>query len=525
MAHATLVKRGAYHDSVTLLNLARAVRGRPGVREVAVVMGTPANRDLLAQASLLTAEAAAATANDLVVVVDADSVAIASEAAASVETRLAERVARHDDRRGGRPRTIASALGGMPEANLALISVPGAFAATEARRALRAGLHVMLFSDNVSLEDELALKRLAVDRGLLLMGPDCGTALIAGVPLGFANAVARGPIGIVAASGTGLQQVATLLAGLGHGVSHAIGVGGRDMGATVGGLMTGSALDLLAADPATELVIVIGKPPAPAIAERVRARLHAIGKPAVLCLLGPGVSEGIDRSVITVDTLEAAAFAADAIRAKTPWRPTAFADRDVRRRVADARRELTSAQSSVLGLYAGGTLAHESRLILTRLLGPVSSNLVEATAAERSARHRVLDLGADEFTVGRAHPMLDATTRVEAIRQAARRDDLAVLLLDVVLGHGAAADPGGDLAGAIRTARADARGRGRGLAVVASVVGTAGDPQGLAGQVATLESAGAWVLPSNAQAARAAASIAGGDAVLDSLLGGAGDRR
>jgi FdrA protein len=412
----------------------------------------------------------------------------------------------------------------MPEANLALISVPGAFAAAEARRALRAGLHVMLFSDNVSLEDEVALKRLAGDRGLLLMGPDCGTALIAGVPLGFANVVPRGPIGIVAASGTGLQQVAALLAGRGHGVSHAIGVGGRDMDATVGGLMTGAALDVLAADPATELVVVIGKPPAPAVAERVRARLRALGKPAVLCLLGPGVAEGADRSVTTVATLEAAAVAADAIRSRTRWQPRAFSVPDVRRRVADARRELTPAQSSVLGLYAGGTLAHEGRLILTPLLGPVASNLVAETATERSARHRVLDLGADEFTVGRAHPMLDATTRVAAIREAARRDDLAVLLLDVVLGRGAAADPAGDLVEAIRATRADARVGGRGLAVVASVVGTAGDPQGLAGQVATLESAGAWVLPSNAQAARAAACIAGGDAVLDSLLGGTGGR-
>jgi FdrA protein len=382
----------------------------------------------------------------------------------------------------------------------------------------------MLFSDNVSLEDELALKRLAVDRGLLLMGPDCGTALIAGVPLGFANVVPRGPIGIVAASGTGLQQVAALLAGRGHGVSHAIGVGGRDMDATVGGLMTGAALDVLAADPTTELVIVIGKPPAPAVAQRVGARLHAIGKPAVLCLLGLGAAEGADRSVTTVATLEAGAFAADAIRRRSRWQPRAFSVPDVRRRVADSRRELTPAQSSVLGLYAGGTLAHESRLILTPLLGPVASNLVAAPAAERSAPHRVLDLGADEFTVGRAHPMLDATTRVAAIREAARRDDLAVLLLDVVLGIGAAADPAGDLAEAIRDARADARARGRGLAVVASVVGTDGDPQGLVGQVATLESAGAWVLPSNAQAARAAACIAGGDVVLDSLLGDAGDR-
>jgi succinyl-CoA synthetase alpha subunit len=522
MAYATLIKRGAYHDSVTLLNLARALRGRPGVREVGVVMGTPANRDLLAQASLLTAEAAAATTNDLVVVVDADSAAIAGEAAASVESRLAERVSRRDDRRGGRPRTIGAAIRRMPEANLALISVPGAFAAAEARRALHADLHVMLFSDNVSLEDEVALKRLAIERGLLLMGPDCGTAYVGGVPLGFANVVPRGRIGIVAASGTGLQQVAALLAGRGHGISHAIGVGGRDMGATVGGAMTLSSLDLLAADPATDLVIVIGKPPAAAVSERVRSRLRAIGKPAVICLLGPAVTDGSEGSITTVATLEDAALAADAILVERPWQPRAFSDPDTRRRAADARRRLTADQSSVLGLYAGGTLAHESLLILDRLLGPVASNLTDRTALARRTGHRVLDMGADEFTVGRAHPMLDPTARVEAIREAARRTDLAVLLLDVVLGRGAAVDPAGDLADAIRAARAEARGRGQDLAVVATVVGTGEDPQGLSAQIATLEAAGAWVLPSNAQAARAAACITGGDAVIDSLLGGPG---
>jgi FdrA protein len=520
MALATLVRRGSYHDSVTLLNLARALRVWPSVREVAVVMGTPANRDLLARASLLTAEAATATANDLVVVVDADSAAIAEDAAASVESRLVERALRRGDRRGGRPRTVASAARRMPEANLALISVPGAFAALEARRALRAGLHVMLFSDNVSLDDELALKRLAIERDLLLMGPDCGTAYVAGVPLGFANVVPRGPVGIVAASGTGLQQVAALLAGLGHGISDAIGVGGRDMGAAVGGLMTLSGLDLLGRDPATEIIIVIGKPPAPEVAERVQSRLRAIGKPAVVCLLGAGLSEGTEASITTVATLEAAALAANATLTKSAWRPRAFSEPDARRRIAEARRELAPGQASVLGLYAGGTLAHESLLILEPLLGPVSSNLVDRPGSQGLAGHRVLDLGADEFTVGRAHPMLNPTARVEAIREASGRSELAVLLLDVVLGHGAADDPAGDLADAIQTMRAQARGAGLGLAVVATVVGTSGDPQGLAAQIARLESVGAWVLPSNAQAARAAACIAGGEPVLDSLLGG-----
>ena len=517
MPHVTLVKRGAYHDSVALLMLARALRARPGVREAAVVMGTPANHDLLAQASLLTPDARAASPNDLVVVVDGDTSTIAEEAVAAVEPLLAQQAPRDDGGRPARPRTLRAAANRMPEANLALISVPGAFAAVEARVALDSGLHVMLFSDNVGLDEEVALKRRALEHGLLLMGPDCGTAHIAGVPLGFANAVPRGRVGIVAASGTGQQQVATLLAARGHGISHAIGVGGRDMSAQVGGLMTLAALELLGDDAATELIVVVGKPPAPAVAERVRATLLRLGKPAVICLLGRDVAVGTSGAVTTVATLEDAALAADAGLSATRWVPAALSGPEVSRRLTEARRAIGPGQSAVLGLYAGGTLAHEAMLILEPLLGPIASNLTGGRGP-----HRVLDLGADEFTVGRAHPMLDPSSRVQAIGTAAAQHSLTVLLLDVVLGHGAAADPAGDLAPALRAARAEASAQGRELAVVAAVVGAEGDPQGLAAQRAKLEAAGAWVLPSNAQAARAAACIAGGDAVIAKVLNAPG---
>jgi FdrA protein len=521
MARATLVKRGAYHDSVALLRLARALRTRPGVREAAVVMGTPANRDLLADAGLLTDEARAATPNDLVVVIEAETADGAAAAAAAAEPLLAR--GGRDTARGARPapRTLAAAARRAPDANLALISVPGAFAAAQARTALAAGLNVMLWSDNVSLDDEIALKQRAIEGGLLLMGPDCGTAYVAGVPLGFANAVPRGDVGIVAASGTGLQHVACLLAARGRGISHAIGVGGRDMSAEVGGLMALAALDLLGADAATRLIVVIGKPPAPAVGERIHATLGAIGKPAVACLLGRDVAVGTQGAVATVATLEDAALAADARLARAPWQPRLFTVPDVEARIAGARRGLTPGQSKVLGLYAGGTLAHESRLILEPLLGPVDSNLA-GSAGDRddAGAHQILDLGADEFTVGRAHPMLDPTVRADRIARAAARPDLAVLLLDVVLGHGAADDPAGDVAPAIETARATARARGRELAVVACVVGTAADPQGLAAQTARLAAAGAWVLPSNAQAARAAGAIAGPESVRAALRAG-----
>jgi FdrA protein len=514
----TTLKRSFYQDSVALMGLARELRTGAGVREAAALMGTPANQALMADAGLLTEEARAAGPNDLVIVVRAASAAEADAALARAESLLTARRVRVEASGRRLPRTLDSAARQLEGANLALISVPGAFAAAEARKALRRSLHVMLFSDNVTLEDEIALKRLATERGLLLMGPDCGTAYLGGVPLGFANAVPRGRVGLVAASGTGLQQVVTLLAAAGEGVSQAVGVGGRDMSDAVGAAMTLAALDALDADPATELIVVVGKPPAPAVRAKVEARLRTLGKPAVVAMLGREVAAGTSGPLTIVATLEDAAAAAAARRAGRAWAPRAFTDAAAaRQRVKEIRAARGAGAGAVRGLFAGGTLAYEALLILEPLLGAgsVGGNL----GAHGGAPHRVLDLGADEYTVGRAHPMLDAALRVEEIERVAKEPDTAVILVDVVLGHGAAPDPAGDIAPALAAARRHAQAHGRGLAVVANVVGTAADPQGLAVQTARLEAAGAWVLPSNAQAARAAACITGEARVVEALLG------
>jgi FdrA protein len=513
----TLIKKSAYQDSVTLLGLARDLRTGGGVLEAAALMGTSANKGLLARAGLLTPEAEMAETNDVVIVIRADSTLAAEAAVSRAEAFFTAKQDRLHGTGRSFPRTLDGARRHLTGANLAVISVPGPFAASEARKALALGLHVMLFSDNVAIEDEVSLKRLAMKKGLLLMGPDCGTAILNGVPLGFANALPRGRVGIVAASGTGLQQVTCLLAARGEGISQAIGVGGRDMTDKVGGLMTLPALDALGADPATKIIVVIGKPPAPAVREQVEARLRALTKPGVMALLGREVQVKQEGPLSTVATVEDAAEAALSALHGVPWTPRPFSSprEEIRRRAQAIRQKFAPEQRAIRGLYAGGTLAHEAALILNSLLGPVATNLVSGAVGY----HRVLDLGADEFTVGRPHPMLDSTLRVEAIRQAAREPEVAVLLLDVVLGYGAAADPAGDLAPAIEAARTDAHAQGRDLAVVASVIGTPGDPQGLEAQLARLEAAGAWLLPSNVQAVRAAACIAGGDPVMRSLLG------
>jgi len=492
------VRKSVYRDSVVLMRLARDMEAVPEVRRAAAMMGTPENRALLRDAGLLAAEGEAAGATDLIIAVRADTLAAAEAARAACEAALAPRRGPAGAGTAPRPRTLAVALQALPDATLALVSVPGAYAAAEARRALEAGLHVMLFSDNVAGADEVALKQLARARGLFLMGPDCGTAILAGVPLGVANAVPRGRIGVAAASGTGLQEVICHVAAAGEGISHAIGVGGRDLADEVGGLMLEPALEALAADPATAVVVVLGKPPGPATLARLRTRVAALGKPSVLHFVG-------DRTLSTAATLEDAALAAVALaRGRTPA-PVEFGapPGEVAARVEAAARPLGPPQRWVRGLYAGGTLGWEARELLAARLAGVAPGVDGGGNG-----HRVVDLGGDAFTRGRPHPMLDGTLRREWIEREAADPATAVLLLDVVLGFGAHPDPAGELLPALRAARRQAEAEGRGLAVVASVCGTEADPQRRSTQVAALEAAGVLVMPSNAQAARLAARIA-----------------
>ncbi len=487
MAAFNFVWTSAYHDSVTLMRLTRDLEGVAGVARAAAMMGTPQNRALLEDAGLLTTAGKAATPTDLIIAVVADDEAAAREAERAAQAALTSRPAAGGRGSLPRSRTLASALRAVPDANLALISVPGLYAAAEARRALRAGLHVMLFSDNVPIEQEIELKRFARERGLLLMGPDCGTAVVNGVPLGFANAVPRGRIGIAAASGTGAQEVMCLIAQAGEGISHVIGVGGRDLSDAVGGLAMEQALDALAADAATSVVCVIGKPPGASVAERLETQIARIGKPCAVHFVGSGPG-----------SLEDCAREAVALARGEKHHPVTFtvADEEVARLASEARQGLRPEQRLVSGVYSGGTLAWEARFILAATLGDVAPGV-----AGTGGGHRVVDLGNDVFTIGRPHPMIDGTVRREWIAREAADPAIAVLLVDVVLGYGAHADPAGEVLPAIENARR------RGVVVVASVTGTDADPQNRSFQVSRLRSAGVIVMPSNAQAARLAAKI------------------
>lgn len=487
-----------YRDSVELMQIASELEGLEGIDRAGLVMATPANRDVLTGAGLMTEASAGAGPNDLVV-----AVAASDEAAADLALdRAAARLAGPGGDSGAEAtrtdlRTIAEAVADMGNANLALISTPGTYATAEALKALKNGMNVFLFSDNVPIEDEIELKAIARRKGLLLMGPDCGTAILDGVPLGFANAVRRGTVGLVGASGTGLQQVSCLIHRAGAGVSQAIGVGGRDLDERVGGVMMLDGLERLAADAGTEVIVLISKPPSASVTARI---LHAAGaatKPVVINFLGGDPAAVLAVGAIPANTFEAAAAIAAAIAQGRPIPDGEHRDPGLTAIVDAASAGVPTGATRVRGLYSGGSLAGEAKLILKAALG-----------AEAAAEHEIIDLGDDEYTVGRPHPMIDPRLRNDHLRAAAMDPTTAVILLDVVLGYGANADPAGALASAIEGARSADRVAGPRAAIVASVCGTEDDPQRLSAQEATLAGAGVVLADSNAGAARIAAGIA-----------------
>lgn len=471
---------GAYYDSIVLMQLQVELAALPGILDAGAVMATPDNLALLAANDLLPDEPGDDPGpSDLLVVVKAEDEAGAVEALSRVDALLV----RGSGDTGGDyvPRTLVSAVRGVPAARWALVSVPGRYAAGVAHEALDHGLNVFLYSDNVTIEDEVALKRRAGAEGRLVMGPDCGTAIVDGVGLGFANRVRRGGIGLVAASGTGLQAISTHVHALGGGISHAIGTGGRDLDARVGSLTCRQGLDLLSRDPDTEVIVLVSKPPVPSVARPVLAEARRCGKPVVVYFLGFAPPARRVGSVY---------FAAGL--AEAAWMAVDLARPGAERRTPEATEPGPGDLPGYLrGLFSGGTLALELLQAVGTFVGPLHSNLsapgVEPVeSVSRSTGHTILDLGADEYTVGRLHPMIDHDLRLRRIEQEVADPDVGLILLDVVLGSGAHPDPAGALAPAIAGARQE-----REVEFVVLVVGTDEDPQDLESQIERLRASGA----------------------------------
>lgn len=505
------VRKNAYYDSVTLMLISKDLKKMDGVREALVGMGTELNLEIARNIGLVTPELdGGVTGNDFFVAIDCEN----DEAFLAAQDRVEELLSKKTDQQAVAysPPTLEGALLQDPALNMALISVPGKFAAEVAQGCLDRGIHVMLFSDNVTVEEEKALKDYAAPRGLLVMGPDCGTAIINDVPLAFANVTPRGGIGMVCASGTGAQEVCSLIAQFGCGVSQLIGTGGRDLKREIGGVMMRQGLEALIDDPDTKVIVLVSKPPAKEVASIILAVAAGANKPVVVCFIGGDRAEIESKGLVAAASLEDAAYKAVALLRGEPV--TDFTGFTMGGEAAEALacgivENMAEGQRYVRGLYTGGTLCDEAMKLMAGSLGHIYSNIplraedrLENARFGKSRAHTCLDFGDDEFTVGRPHPMIDPSLRAERVLAEGADPETAVILCDCVIGYGSHEDPAADLAEAITHAKAGAEKEGRHLCCVCAVCGTEGDPQRLSVTRKKLMDAGAVVLPSNAQAAR-----------------------
>lgn len=502
MAHTEgIIIQGKYFDSVTLMLVAREVLALPGVKDAAAIMATEENKRILAASGMDWPGLADAGDTDLALGVLAASPAEAETALSEAKALLEKRKSASGSSTTYQPRSLGAALEDNLEANLVLISVAGRYAAAEAMTALHAGRNVMLFSDNVPLEDEIALKQLAREKGLLVMGPDCGTAIIGGVPLAFANVVRRGPIGIVAASGTGLQEVSSFIHNLGSGVSHAIGTGGRDIKEAVGGITFLSALEALKQDPDTHVIVMVSKTPDAAVLDRIATAVLDLGKPAVAIFIGAD-PETVKRSgALPTATLEAAALHAVAIAQNDTLTEADLAcpplPGDIPRRAGG---------KYLRGLFCGGTFSQEAVHLLAPVLGTIRTNVTgELSDPDHSAGHTIIDMGGDEFTAGRPHPMIDYSLRNKRILQEARDPETSVIVMDVVLGYGSNRQPADEL----RPVFEEVRSMDNPPPIIFHVCGTDADPQNRKSVVQALQAAGGILADSNAIAVQWAGQLVG----------------
>lgn len=498
------VRKGAYYDSAFLMKLQRSLAELSGVEDAGVVMGTDENKEILKHIDLVDKQVLDAKPDDLVIVVRAATGNEAEEALGQVDDLLVKRNTEMD--KNYRPKSLETAAQMLPGASWTLISVAGRFAANVARKSLELGKHVFLFSDNVSVEDELSLKKEAAEKGLLVMGPDCGTAMINGIGLGFANKIRKGPIGVIAAAGTGLQQVTTRIHQLGSGITHGIGTGGRDLKESVGAMTFLMGLDVLARDPDTKVIVMVSKPPSPIVAEKVIKKARLIAKPVIVNFIARKPTTRQDGNLWFATGMDDAAALAVELAENTPEiKPAADLQLD----------RFAKGQKYFRGLFSGGTLAYEAQFLLEEYVGRVWANAPinkenKLKDSLKSEEHSIVDLGEDEFTVGRLHPMMDNEMRIRRLLEEANDPEVSVIMLDVVIGYGSHPDPASELAPAIAKAKAEAEKAGRYLEVVVVATGTDLDPQNLDNQIAQLRKAGAWVSSSNEEVVKYAGKILAG---------------
>lgn len=512
-----LIERNAYHDSVSLMSLTGKVLSQEGVEDAVVSMATEMNKELLNNVGMGTEDSESATENDLIIAVKAENELVLDDVFTFIDEQLNSKKSGKNKKGNEAVTTLNAALNAVPDANLAVISVPGEYAAREARLALDKGLNVMLFSDNVTIEDERALKEKAVEKHLLVMGPDCGTAMINGKGLCFANSVKQGGIGLVAASGTGLQEVAVQIDRMGYGVTQAIGTGGRDLHEKIGGIMMLEGLKRLNEDDETKVITLISKPPSKVVQDKILAQVAKVDKPVIVCFLD-GDRDEVEKSgaAFAPNLIEAARLSINALDSAAQLDEET--NSNLKEHVKSEISKLNDSQKYIKGLFCGGTLTAEALSVLREEVRGVKSNVAKKEAEQLSDTatadtHILLDMGDDEFTKGKPHPMIEPNLRNERIIKEAENPNTAVLLLDFELGYGSHPDPVGQSLETLVKAKDIAEKAGRFLPVIAYICGTASDKQNLKEQEDKLKKIGVIVAESNAEASKAAGMIANKEAL------------
>ena len=513
MAQYICVRKNAYHDSVSLMTLTNELKKSDEIEDAVVSMATDMNKELAENIGFISDDIQSAGPNDLLIALRCPDEEACERMVVRVDELLQSKKKKAAKSKEATYRSIHQANDDDADLNMAVISVAGDYAAREVNAALDCGMNVMLFSVNVSVEDEVAFKNKAHELGLLVMGPDCGTAIIDGVGLCFANDVRRGSIGIVAASGTGLQEVSVIIDRLGGGISQAIGTGGRDLSAPVGGMMMLDGISKLEDDEDTSVIVLVSKPPVPEVAEKVLHAVEQCTKPVVVCFIADEAHRGGD-GIVFARSLEDAAIQAVAL-SKGEDAPSS--GKSVYPVAEEARRfagKLSANQKSIRALYCGGTLAAEALFEMSKVRDGVVSNVAKKAHQKMSdpfvsTGDTIVDLGDDVFTKGRPHPMIDPSIRCDRIVAEAMDESVGVILLDFELGFGSNADPVGATIEAIEQAQKIAGEQGRHMAFVGYVLGTDRDYQDYQKQCAMLEEAGVLIAQSNLNAVETALAIVG----------------
>ncbi|MGD2155612.1 MAG: acyl-CoA synthetase FdrA [Anaerolineales bacterium] len=503
MATGFVIRKNQYYDSLFLMGVNNRLSKAAGVQQTAVLMGSEKNKELLVDIGIQDPLIDAANPNDLIVAVVAKTQAVVEIVLGDLDQALQVLA-------DGAPvsiwHTFEDGLAQKPEANLAVISIPGEYVAREARKAIESGLHAFIFSSNVTIDDELELKRSASQKNLLVMGPDCGTSLISGVGIGFANAVRKGTIGAIGASGTGLQEFTSQIHNSGLGISHAIGTGTNDVSDAINGLTTFAALKALEEDPDTKIIVFVSKPPGRKTLAKLLERLDQCKKPTICCFLGTDNLPETNRKVKFARTVDEAVQWAIYFEDEGPIVSKPTLTLEELEWIKNEQGRWSPEQKYLRGIFAGGTFCYQSQQILRDEGLEVYSNApldsrFRLTHPDQSRSHTLVDMGDEHYTLGKPHPMIDGTLRNQRILTESRDPEVAILYLDFILGYNASSDPVGELLDAIIQARQAATTQGSHLTVVASICGTEDDPQDLNFQANLLREQGVYVFNSNARSA------------------------